>query len=281
MRRTRPNSFVPSLATTALAATLWAAPLAAGVVFEIETTDHEQSPPKVESTQVQAEGKNLKMSIAPGERGDQSGTVLFRGDRQEMVVVDHDQKSYFVIDQEALRQIGEQLAGVSDQIAEALKNVPEEQRAMVEKMMKERMPPQAAKRPATDLRKTSERGDKNGYPCVKYEVFRDGRKIRELWVTDWSKVEGGNEVADSFREMAKFLKQFLDQLPANGAPGGLGDAVLSQLDELDGFPVVTRDFDDTGSLETESSLRSSSRRTLDPAEFEPPAGYKRRSMFGG
>jgi hypothetical protein len=260
---------------------LLASPLVAGVVFEIETTDHDASPPKVESTQVQAEGKNLKMGIAPGDRGGRGGTVLFRGDRRELVVVDHDDKSYMVIDQEALRQIGEQLAGVNDQIAEALKNVPEEQRAMVEKMMKERMPQQAVKRPAIDVRKTGDRGEKNGYPCVKYEVLRDGRKIRELWVTDWGNVEGGDEVADSFRSMAEFMKQFLDQLPAGGAPGGLGDDVFSQLSELPGFPVVTRELDDDGSLESESSLRSSRRQALDPAEFEPPAGYKRRSMFGG
>lgn len=270
-----------AIVTPCLAAMLLAAPLAAGVVFEIETTDHEQSPPRVESTQVAAEGENLKMGVAPSARGGTGGTVLFRGDRRELVVVDHDEKSYMVIDQEAMRKIGEQVSAASAQVAEALKNVPEEQRAMVEKMMKQRMPQEAPKRPVTELRKTGERGDKNGYPCVKYEVFRDGRKVRELWVTDWDHVEGGGEVAGAFREMAEFMKQLLDAMPATGAPGGLGDAVVLQMNELPGFPVVTRDFDDEGALETESSLRSASRRALDPAEFEPPAGYERRSMFGG
>ena len=61
--------------------------------------------------------------------------------------------------------------------------------------------------------------------------------------------------------------------------GGLSDNPYQHMAEIDGFPVVTREFGDDGSLEDESTLRSSQRRTLDPDAFEPPAGYKRRSMF--
>lgn len=270
-----------AIAITCLAAMLLAFPLSAGVVFEIDTTDHDSSPPRAESTQASAEGKNLKMEVPPSDRGGRGGTVLFRGDRHEMVVVDHDQKSYMVIDQETMRKIGEQASAANAQIAEALKNIPEEQRAAVEKMMKERMPQQERTRPTIDVRKTGERGTKNGYPCVKYEVLRDGRKMRELWVTDWNQIEGGSEVAGAFREMAELMKKMRDAIPATGAPGGFDDAIMLQMNELPGFPVVTRDFDETGSLESESSLRSSRRQSLDPDEFEPPAGYKRRSMFGG
>ncbi len=269
-------------AASLLAALLLSAPASAGVVYEIETTDHDQSPPKVENTKVSAEGKNLRMGVAPGRRGSGDGTVLFRGDRREMVIVDHDNKSYMVFDAAAMKEIAEKVSGVSAQIAEALKNVPEGQRAMVEKMMKERMPAQtqAAKRPKTEVRRTAERADRNGYPCVKYDVLRDGSKVRELWVTDWSNIDGGKEAADAFVEMAGFMKEMLDALPVGGAPGGLGDAMVAQMNEIDGFPVVTRDFGDDGSLESESLLRSARRQSLDPDEFEPPAGYKRRSMFG-
>ncbi len=49
--------------------------------------------------------------------------------------------------------------------------------------------------------------------------------------------------------------------------------------ELGGFPVVTREFDDyDGSLEGETALRSARRQTLDPDAFEPPKGYRLRSM---
>ncbi len=255
-------------------------PAFAGVVYEIETTDHEQSPPKTETMEAMVEGMNLKMGVTSGRKGAQ-GDMIYRGDRREMVVVDHEDRSYTVMDQETLKQVAGQVSQAMSQLQEALKNVPEGQREMVEKMMKERMPAQAApQRPKSELKKTGERAEKNGYPCVKYDVLRGGKKLRELWVTDWSNVEGGDEVAGAFEEMAGFFQEMLDALPDFGQQGA-DDTMFEHMKELGGFPVVTREFDDDGSLEAESTLRSSSRRTLDPADFEPPAGYKRRSMGPG
>ncbi len=258
--------------------------LGAGVVYEIEVTDHEQSPPKVSETQMSAEGRNLKMGIAAGE-GASGGDMIFRGDRREMVVVDHEDKSYTVMDEETIEKVAGQVSQVSDQIAEALKNVPEDQRAMVEKMMKQRMPAQeAVKAPVAEVRRTGERADKNGYPCVKYEVLVGGSKVRELWVTDWDNVEGGDEARVAFREMADFFAEMMEAF--SSAAGGLGGfgaqdgGIFNDMKEIDGFPVVTSGFGADGSIEDESALRSARRRTLDPAEFEPPAGYKRRSMMG-
>ena len=178
-------------------------PLAAGVVYEIDVTDHEQSPPKSESIEAAVEGRNLKMGIASKGQGAQ-GEMIFRGDRREMVVVDHENNTYILMDQEAILQLTGQVNSAMSQMQEALKNVPEDKRAMIEQMMKQRMPEAPVQERGTDseLRKTGERGDQNGYPCVKYEVWRDGRKTRELWVTDWSNVEGGSDVVDAFEDMA-------------------------------------------------------------------------------
>ena len=268
-----------------LLAALLATPLAAGVVYEIEVIDHEQTPPKTESIQAAVEGHNLKMGIASQGRGSQ-GEMIFRGDRREVVVIDNDNQTFTVIDEAALQQIAGQVGAAMSQMQEALKNVPEDKRAMFEQMMKERMPQaqQVPKRPTTELEKTNERGTKNGYPCVKYEVHQEGRKLRELWVTDWSNIEGGEQTVDAFEDMADFFREMLDSIPNLGGgqgPPGMENHVFEHMKELGGFPVVTREFDDDGSLEGESALRSARRRTLDPADFEPPAGYKRQEMFRG
>lgn len=131
-----------------------------------------------------------------------------------------------------------------------------------------------------EVRKTGERAEKNGYPCVKYEVFRDGRKIREIWTTDWDNVEGGDEAWEAFGAMAEFFEALLEKMPA--MPGG-GDPLGGQnpYDEMNlenGFPIVTSEFGEDGSLESESSLKSARQQRLDPSAFEPPAGYKRMSM---
>lgn len=257
-------------------------PLGAGVVYEIEVKDHDSSPPKTESIEAAVEGKNLKMGI-PSGGGRGGGDMIYRGDRREMVVVEHGDKSYMVMDEEAMSQIAGQVGGMMDEVKKALENVPADQRAMVEKMMKERMPQgmagQAPERPRSELRKIGERATRNGYPCVKYEVWRADRKIRELWVTDWDNVEGGEDVVSTFEDMADFFRELMDSLPDFGQGDNFGDPAFEHMRELGGFPVVTREFGDDGSLEAETTLRSAERRTLDPADFEPPSGYKRRQMF--
>lgn len=253
---------------------LLAQPVLAGVVFEIETTDHGSSEPY--TSQVMVEGQNLKMNI----HGGRDGAMIFRGDRREMIVVNDQDKSYMVIDQKTMEQIGGQVNQAMQQMQEALKNVPEKQRAMMEKMMKQRMGTlgDTAKRPSTEVHRTGERGTKAGYPCVKYQVLRAGKTVRELWVTDWDNLEGSQEAIDAFKEMAAFFKQMMDSIDVGRAPFGEFDNPFEQMDQFGGFPVVSRELDGRGQVTGESTLRSAKRQTLDPAAFEPPSGYKRQSM---
>jgi len=262
-----------------LFALLLSIPATAGVVYEIEVTDHAQSPPKSESMETAVEGRLLKMGVPAGGRGG-DGEMIYRGDRREMVWVDHDRKSYFVIDEETMKAFAAQINEAMEMMEQALANVPEAQRPMIEEMMKKKMPQtQKVERPKTDLQKTGEMAEHNGYPCVRYEVLRDGRAIRELWVTDWENIEGGAEVADLFQEMAEFFKQMLESLPKFAENSA--DQPFEHLKDLGGFPVITRELADDGTIERESSLRSARRQKLDPAAFEPPAGYKRQEMFKG
>lgn len=250
----------------------------AGVVLEIETQDHRLN----ESGTVVAlvDGKNLKMTITSGS-DEEKIEMIFRGERREMVVVDHDGKSYMVINGAVIDSIGEQLSGYEAQIREALKDVPPEQRAMVEQMMQGRMP-SPAKAPArsqVEFRNTGERDTKNGYPSVKYEATTDGRKTLEYWVTDWANVDGGEDAVEAFQAMAGFLKQMHDSMPSFGVDADADDNPFEHMNEMDGFPVLTYEYASDGSIVSESSLRSSTRRAVDPVEFEPPSAYKRQEMM--
>ena len=115
-------------------------------------------------------------------------------------------------------------------------------------------------------------------------MTRDGHKIREMWVTDWDNLEGGEETVEAFEDMADFFREMLDSIPNMGGgsgPPGMDDNVFEHMKDLGGFPVLTREFGDDGSLEGETGLRSAKRQTIDPDAFEPPSGYKRQEMFGG
>lgn len=262
--------------------TLFSGSVLAGVVFEIEVTDHTGSDPVSEQTTAVSDGTNFKMEI-PAERNGQAGDMIYRGDRREMVIVDHDDKSYMVMDEETMQRLGGQINQAMKQMEEAMKNVPPAQREMMERMMKERMPQMMSQSvPKFEVRKTDESNSVNGYDALRYDMLRDGRKVREMWVADWDEIEGGEEAAKAFEDMASFFQDMMDSLSSMSSMPGMADAMgdnpFSRMKEIGGFPVLTRELSDGGSLESESVLRSATRRDVDPAEFEPPAGYKRRSM---
>ncbi|GEM_PF-864879 len=274
------SGFIPGIKTSSNSE------LMPGVVFEIEVTDHEQSPPKVESFLASVEGKNLKMEILPDRDGKGKGQMIFRGNRGkngEVVITDDDTKSYYVMDDAFVESMLGKIDQSKGMMQEALKNLPKEQRDMIEKMQKEngvKIPGMTPPITKPKLTKTNEKSTKMGYPCVKYEVHLNGIKTREIWTTDWKNIDGGGEAKGAFNAMNNFFENIKDKFGAGDFPEGKD--LFEEMNFENGFPVVTREFsEDTGSFESESALKSSSRRTLDPADFEPPAGYKRRSMMGG
>jgi len=50
---------------------------------------------------------------------------------------------------------------------------------------------------------------------------------------------------------------------------------------MNGFPVRTREYDDNGMLNSQSSLVSSKEADFDPADFNPPKKYKRKDLMKG
>ena len=98
-------------------------------------------------------------------------------------------------------------------------------------------------------------------------------------MTDWDNVDGGDDAVEAFQAMADFFKQMRDSMPRFGVDEDADDNPFEHMQEMDGFPVLTYDYASDGSIVSESSLRSSTQRTVDPAEFEPPTAYERREMM--
>jgi len=255
------------------------APAFAGVVYEVEVTDHSSDPVSTSGSRISVDGLLLKMDVTSGGN-DIDGEMIYRGDRKEMVVINKKDKTYFVLDEEQMRALAAQISQAMSAMEQALAAVPEGQRAKMEAMMKQRMPMQMDEREPSELKKTGETDTINGYPCVKYQVWRAGVLEREMWVTSWKNIEGGADTAQAFEDMSGFFKEMLDSLPQMG-DRSFADSAFEHLKEMGGMPVVTREFADDGSLDNESTLKSASTQSLVPADFEPPKDYKRKDMFKG
>jgi len=266
-----------------IAVGLLAAPLAAlepagpGVVFETEIKDLRRNTTQAASASV--EGKLIKVDV-PGEGGQPSNAMIFRGDRQELVAIDHGRRTYMVIDQATIKELAAQVGTAMSQMQQMLQNLPPEQRAAMEQAMRGRgmggamgPPP-----PPAELRKTNERAEHAGYDTVKYEVLRGERKVREMWVTDWSNLPASGEVRGAFESMGTFAKEVFSAL--SQIAGQLNLDVYEQMQQADGYPVLVTEFDESGQPTTETRLVSASERVIDPATFEPPTDYRRETMGG-
>ena len=277
---THHRSTLPAFALLLLLVCL---PSSATVVFEIETTDLTSD--EAQLGRIVVSGENMKMEMAREADGQRADT-LFRGELQEMVIIDDGERSYFVLDKKVLGALSGQMSAAMKQMEAALAQLPKEQREMAERMMKqqlERASGASDTAPRTEYTKTGERETHNGYPCVKYVGRRGTETVLEMWVTDWSNLKGASEVEGVFRSLGEFATDLMESLQQMGGPmvGALaGGNPFDAFDNIAGFPVVTRSFSG-GHPENETSLREVRNETIDPAEFEVPAGYRRQTMGAG
>ncbi len=261
---------------------LCAAPGLAGVVYTIDVTDHQTSEPTTHQQHMRAEGKLIEIEVTG--QGQPDGRVIFRGDRNQIIIVDDANKSFSTVDREMLAGISAQVSTALDQARKALENVPEDQRAMLQEMLDQNMPPGASERPEVRLESTDTTGTHLDHPTRQVLVYVDGKKRHELWITPWKNLDHGEDIEDAFLELSVFFRDMLDAVTemTGGEPpkvAGTQGQIFDYLDQLDGFPVITRSFDDDGELTGESTLRSTKRHVLDPDAFEPPSGYKQRHIF--
>jgi hypothetical protein len=81
------------------------------------------------------------------------------------------------------------------------------------------------------------------------------------------------ELADFFENMRK----------AFAGAGGLDvmdrqQEMFAYMEKLDGYPVLARDYDDGGALESESRLQAVHNKKINESMFEPPRSYQQRVL---
>jgi hypothetical protein len=245
---------------------------AAGAVLEFETTGDSSGS---STTRISAQDGSSRIETAGNE--DAAG-MIFDGERGALIVLDHERREYSVMDEATMQQMATQVGAAMQQMREALKDMPPEQRAMAEQMMKQQMP----QAPADDstLEETGETVTINGFDCRWYKVSESGRKTTELCVTPWSDIDGGEDVAEPMRRMSAFFEEMARQFSEAAGMDVMGrqQNLFEHMEKLDGYPVLVRDLGDDGGIRSETRLTSAESADVDPALFEPPAGYRETSI---
>ncbi|MEZ5351091.1 MAG: hypothetical protein R2762_00510 [Bryobacteraceae bacterium] len=229
-----------------MATLLAAAPLCAGVRVVSETKEHGSG--SVTKQEMLVDNTRLRMNIT----GKQNMSILFLTDGgNRMLMLDRNRNEYREIDQATMDQMSRQVQGMMAGMEEKLKNMPPEQRAMIEKMMKGRMGQmgsQAAPVKTTYTAKGS--ATMNGFRCTNYDGTRGGEKVAELCAASPSVVSMAPSDYQVFSKMREFVAGFA-KMAANSplAPKGVDSMADTSINGLpvhhvsfvNGQPVSTTD----------------------------------------
>jgi hypothetical protein len=253
--------------------------LFAGGVLEMSTKN--SSGATVVASRMYAQAGKLRM-----DQMDESGAVqtsaIFQNN--EMVMVNYADKKFHRIDEKTLAQLGAQMQKASaamKQLEQQMANMPPEQRAMMEKMMKGRMAGMAgmgAKPPVIRF-EADGMGTWQSYTCKNYTVYAGDQKTQEMCTVPASKVEGAEEFVAAARNMKEFFDKFKEALQMPGL-ANLAQNPAEVIGQVEGFPVHTKEFEN-GVLRQEKFLSSSKTESLSDSLFSPPQGFREEKFMRG
>ncbi len=223
-------------------------------------------------------------------------------DRQEMIYVRHQNKTYHRITKqqmEALKQSSQKMMqklGVqpdstqdkemSNALGQVMQSVREQQRISLEKALenKELSPEERTRLEhalntqfsgssagiSLKVTKTGKTGQQGGIPCEWYtlEVF----DVRHMCAAAWDDIPGGKRSRELYHAWIDYMKEWATGLP-------FGNGLLEQHKKIEGFPIITITKSQDGST-TFSEQRYLETKKMTVA-FGPPDGYVLESGMSG
>lgn len=269
-----------SVRLTLIVLSLFSSLVYADVVMDMVTRD--ATGQETDRTKVYARSKTIRMDqgdIGEGEGAIKSeNSMIFRG--TEFVYVNHKERSYIVMDEAMLDQVSAKINDAMKEMEAQLANMPPEQRAMVEQMMKGRMQGMMDQKgesaPAPRVESMGN-GKWKSHECQEYAVFEGPQKVQEVCAAKLDDVDGSDEVIEAFTAMAAYIKKMTESMPMMDNDG-LNPGEL--MEQIDGFPVHMVDYLN-GQVVKEMSLDSVIEQDLDPDMFTVPKGYRREDPFAG
>jgi hypothetical protein len=250
------------------------APAAHGGVI-IKTLERDAASGKEESTTLLSveNGKLLVENLEPGATKPDDA-VIFKDDA--LIAVDHGRKSYTVMDRATLQNMAGTVDKAMKELEEKMASMSPEQRAMVEKMMGKSAPGSAKPKIPLQFKNTGKREKVGKYECALWQAEIEGQVRWQHCVVPFNQVQGGEEMLAVLKKMSTMMEDIIRSTNATWLTDAM-DAGWEGIRSIDGYPVLTRSFDE-GKPETETVYVSSQKTTIAAANFEPPAGYKQQQL---
>jgi hypothetical protein len=244
------------------------------VVIDVTTKDLESGAER-DGDRLYVQGPQVRVETAAGPRG-QPMVVIFKD--ETFFMLDPGKKSYMRMDAQTMEQLSSTMSEAMKEMQERMAQLPPAQRAMIEERMKGAMGGMGGmaggmQPPRVESGSSSQVGD---YSCQMYTVYRGDEKSREICAVSPDQVEGLVEAMEGMRGMARFADKLREAM-AQGPMAGMSAGPLQVMDEIQGFPVLTREFEG-GKAVRETLFRSAAQQDLGAELFSVPSDYTEQQL---
>lgn len=254
----------------ALAACLGAGAAGAGVYVEsVERSAPSASP--VLAQRVYAQGGAVRLEQLRPD-GTAEGIMIYRDD--VLYVVEPAERRYSAVDRATAQRVAAQIGSAMAEVRAQLERLPPDQRAMMERMMGG-MAGGAGDAPVLEARDTGRSETVDGQSCRTWQVLLSGEVISELCVVPYSSLPGTDDLAAAMEGMASLMKEFSKAFAELGG----GDRGIEAIGEVQGFPLLTREFSGGRATGRETTVREWREEDVPSSQFEVPAGYRKRDLL--
>jgi hypothetical protein len=212
-----------------------------------------------------------KLRVEGENPGQGKYLLIFDNTRQVMWMADLAKGSYMEITKAQVEQMANQMSAAMQQMQQAMAQVPPEQRAMMEQMMRGRMGGAAAP-PQITVRDKGTSGTVAQFTCKQYDILTNGQVSQEVCAADPSQVKLDASAFETFKALAQFYEPLTRMMPQRGAW-----SAPNAMDQIDGFPVKTIAYEN-GRPSTEWVLQTVEERAIDAGQFTLPPNLKKQEM---
>ncbi len=200
--------------------------------------------------------------------GAEDMTMIYRQDKKVFWMIQPKSMTYTEMTLQDLEKMAKALEAARAKMQEQMKNMPEEQRQMMEKMMGKMMAPPAP--PKVTFKKGEGSGKVGTWSCRNWESYFDGVKSAEHCVADFKTTHLKQEDFAVFKDMAQFIGRVAPNYK------GLMDQGID-LEKMGGIPVQTTVFEE-GKADTRITLKSIERVDFKGDAYELPTGLTKKAL---
>jgi hypothetical protein len=223
------------------------------------------------TTQIQMDKDHIR--VESRSNGDESAFV-FDSPKQIARMINISKKTYTEMTKAEMEQMGGQINSAMAQMQEQMRNLPPDQRAIMEQMMRGRgMPGAAAAPPKVEYKQTGT--DKVGqWTCTKYEGSVGGQKTTEVCTVDAKELGMAPADFEAARQLSDFMKAMMPQSGDTPFVNG-----TTQDQGFSGVPVRRTAYRN-GAVESATEITEVRKQAFPASTFDAPAGFRKEAMPG-